>query len=305
MSRRGEYFDAMVRHLGAVYYQTLQGQASADDVAKAVEAVRARQAAADRSGRAEVLATKAATTASATGAPVSGQAAGGHVASGQAPGGQRTNRWRIADVMSSDWRTVSKNMPYKQVAQLMADHHLTAVPVVSDSGRVLGMVSEADLLRKEERSFGRLSAGLPKRSHHERVQADALTAAELMTSPAITIHPDAPLGAAARLMNARHVRRLPVVDPAGHLVGMVSRRDLLSVFLQPDDEIGAQVAAMLEGAALAGSDQITVAVVDGIVTLGGVVPDAGIVERAIRLASEVDGVVAVRRQVPVAVVPGG
>jgi CBS domain-containing protein len=60
-----------------------------------------------------------------------------------------------------------------------------------------------------------------------------------MTSPAITIHPDAPVGAAARLMNGHRIRRLPVVDPSGKLIGIVSRRDLLSVFLRPDEEIAA------------------------------------------------------------------
>ncbi len=73
--------------------------------------------------------------------------------------------------------TADKNMPYKQVARLLAENNLTSIPVLSGGGRVLGLISEADLLRKEERPFGRLSAGLPRRTHRERHQAEAVTAA--------------------------------------------------------------------------------------------------------------------------------
>jgi CBS-domain-containing membrane protein len=114
-----------------------------------------------------------------------------------------------------------------------------------------------------------------------------------MTAPAITIHPDAPLGAAARLMNAHHVRRLPVVNPAGELIGIVSRRDLMSVFLRPDAEIAAEVAASLAAMPQAGAIRVSVSVADGEVILTGEVPDAGMIASAIKVASDVDGVVAV------------
>lgn len=277
MSRREEYFESMLRDLGSVYYQTLHGQASASDVAQAVESVRMHQP------RSEQMARSGAETAGPTG--------------GQAPGRWANRpvrgRWRVADVMSTDVQTIDKNMPYKQIAQLLADNDLTAVPVVSGGGRVLGMVSEADVLRREERAFGRLSAGLPRRSHREREQAAALTAVELMTSPAITIHPDAPLGAAARLMNGHHIRRLPVVDASGQLLGMVSRRDLLNVFLRPDAEIAAEVNAALASILLTEAGQIAVRVTDGVVRLAGELPKAEMISGAVRLAAEVDGVVAV------------
>ena len=93
------------------------------------------------------------------------------------------------------------------------------MPVVTDDGRVIGMVSEADVLRKQERDFPRFAAGLPRRTRRERARTRARCAAELMSSPAITIHPDAPLGAAAGLMNGHRVRRLPVVDLSGKLIG--------------------------------------------------------------------------------------
>jgi CBS-domain-containing membrane protein len=160
-------------------------------------------------------------------------------------------------------------------------------------------VSEADVLRREERTFSRLGAGLPRRTHHERKQAQALTVATLMTTPAITIHPDAPLGAAARLMNAHHIRRLPVVNPAGELIGVVSRRDLLSAFLRPDADIAEEVARVLGKIAQAGPVRITVRVRDGKVVLRGEVPRATLSGEAVKIASDVDGVVAVTSRLTV------
>jgi CBS domain-containing protein len=202
-------------------------------------------------------------------------------------------RWRVSDVMATDPVTIDKNLPYKQVARVLAEKDLSAVPVISGGGRVLGMVSEADLLRREESAFGRLSAGLPRRTHRERAQAGALTAAGLMTSPAKTIHPDAPLGAAARLMNAHHISRLPVVSPSGELIGVVSRRDLLRVFLRPDAEIAADIATELGRVTQAGLTRIAVSVSDGEVTLTGELGPAGLIGTAVKIAAEVDGVVAV------------
>jgi CBS-domain-containing membrane protein len=165
--------------------------------------------------------------------------------------------------------------------------------VVSGDGYVLGIVSEADVLRKQERAFGRLVMGLPLRTRRERAQARARSASGLMTSPVITVRPDAPLGSAARLMNGRRIRRLPVVDDSGKLIGIVSRRDLLSVFLRPDEEIAAEVHAVLTGVLLEEPDGMTVTVRNGVVILSGTVARQELVPVAERLASEVAGVVAV------------
>ncbi|HEX9064009.1 MAG TPA: CBS domain-containing protein [Streptosporangiaceae bacterium] len=201
--------------------------------------------------------------------------------------------------MTTEVITVRKYMPYKDVARVLAEHDLTSVPVVSGGGRVLGMVSEADVLRREERAFGRLGAGLPRRTHHEREQAQALTVGTLMTAPAITIHPDAPLGAAARLMNAHHIRRLPVVNPAGELIGIVCRRDLLTAFLRPDSDLADEIADALGRIAQAGPVRITVRVTDGEVELAGQVPRATLVGEAVKIASDIDGVVTVRSKLTV------
>ncbi|MHB1596452.1 MAG: CBS domain-containing protein [Streptosporangiaceae bacterium] len=277
MNRRDQHLESMLRHLGSVYYQTLQGQASASDVARLVETVRQHQA-----GR----------HLAPDGAAAAGAAAAG-AAPGEPDGRPARGRWRVIDVMTTDVITVDRATPYKQVARMLAEHDVSALPVLSGGGRVLGMVSEADVLRKEERSFGRLSAGLPRRTHHEKEQAAALTAGELMTSPAITIHPDAPLGAAARLMNGHHIRRLPVVNPAGELIGLVSRQDLLSVFLRSDDEIAAEIADSLTRLLTEGPVQVAVTVTEGMATLTGRVPTAEQIGMVVKMAEETDGVVAV------------
>lgn len=261
MTRREEHFDAMLRHLGATYYQTVRGGATASDVARALESVEAED------GRRDEL------------------------AGSRRPG--KTGRWRVSDVMTTDVVTVDKAASYKEVARIMAGQKVNAVPVLTGNGRVAGIVSEADVLRKEERDFGRLGTGLPRRTRRERAQADARTVTELMSTPVITIHPDAPVGAAARLMNGHRIRRLPVVDSSGKLIGIVSRRDLLSVFLRPDEEIAAEVHGVLTGILLAEPDGVAVNVRDGVVTLTGTLAREDLIEVAERLASGVDGVITV------------
>ena len=261
MSHSDAHFNAMLRHLGAAYYQTIHGDGTASDVARALESAEAADGR-DREAR--------------------GQARRPH-----------SGRWRVRDVMTTDVVTVPGQMPCKQVARVMAARRVSGVPVVTKDRHVAGMVSEADILRKEERAFRRLGTGLPRRTRRERAQARARCAAELMTSPAITIHPDAPVGAAARLMNGHRIRRLPVVDPSGKLIGIVSRRDLLSVFLRPDEEIAAEVHGMLTGILLAEPDGVQVTVRDGVVILSGSLARPNLIPVAERLASGVDGVVAV------------
>lgn len=282
MNRREDYFESMLRNLGSVYYQTLQGQASAADVASAVESVRAS----------ETATADQATPA----AQVPPQVRGGPTSTtGTRPGTSagRGGKWRVSDVMTREVVTADRNMPYKQVVQLLADHGLSAVPVVSGGDRVLGVISEADVLRKEERAFGRIGTGLPHRTRQEREQAEALTADRLMTSPAVTVHPDAPLGAAVRLLNGHRIKQLPVVNPAGELLGIVSRHDLLNVFLRPDQEIAEEVAYVIGSMLLTDPERIAVNIADGVVTLTGELPRAELIGVATRLAGDVEGVVAV------------
>jgi CBS domain-containing protein len=202
-------------------------------------------------------------------------------------------RWRVRDVMTADVVTADRNMSYKQAAKLLTDERVSAIPVVAKGGRLVGVVSEADVLRKAERRPWRRGGGLSGRARHDRAKARARTAGQLMTSPVITIHPDASLSAAARLMNAHRIRRLPVVDTVGDLVGIVSRRDLMKVFLRPDEEITAEVSGVLGQILVEDAGQVTVGVSDGVVTLDGALGDQDLVPVAVGLTSGVDGVVAV------------
>ncbi|HTS96000.1 MAG TPA: CBS domain-containing protein [Streptosporangiaceae bacterium] len=261
MTRGDAQFDAMLRHLGAAYYQTMHGDGTASDVASALRSAEAAD------GRDRLP--------------------GNHV---RPP---HHGRWRVSDVMTTSVVTVPKDMPYKQVARVMTEQRVNAVPVLTGDGRVAGIVSEADVLRKEERAFRRLGTGLPRRTRRERVQARARCAEELMTTPVITIHPDAPIGAAARLMNGHRIRRLPVVDQSGQLLGIVSRRDLLSVFLRDDGEIAAEVHGVLTGLLLEEPGGVDVTVRDGVVILTGTLVRPDLIPVAECLAEGVDGVVAV------------
>jgi CBS domain-containing protein len=271
MSRRDEHFDAMLRHLGATYYQTLRGEGSAQEVERALDSVED----AHRSGGAD----------------------GGELAdAGTSARSHRGGRWRVRDVMSTDVVTAGKTTSYKEVARLMTEHKVSALPVMTKSGHLVGVVSEADVLRKEEHRFQWLVSGLSVHARRDRAKAGARTAAELMTSPVITTHPDASLASAARLMNDHHIRRLPVLDDSGALIGMVSRRDLLRVFLRPDAEISAEVHGVLTGVLLEDPQSVTVLVRDGVVTLRGSLREPELIPAALRLAADVDGVVSVTDQ---------
>jgi CBS-domain-containing membrane protein len=127
----------------------------------------------------------------------------------------------------------------------------------------------------------------------ERRHMSAATA-KLMTSPAVTIHPDAPIPRAASLMHAHHVKRLPVVDPDGKLLGIVSRRDLLTVFLRPDARIANEVRELLAEILFADPASVSVQVHDGVVVLtgqSGAAEQHGLIPVAIRLIWDIDGVV--------------
>ncbi len=267
MTRRDAHLEAMVRHLGAAYYQALHGTASAADVTKAV----AQVAEAVGDGDTRSLLT----------------------GDGEPGGTRRTGQWRVSDVMTAKVISVTGNASYKQIAQLLHEHHLTAVPVLTPEGQVAGVVSEADLLRKQESHDG--SGHRPSWQLHPAVRAktEARTAAGLMTAPAVTIGPDAVLGTAARLMSGHRIKRLPVVDPHGKLIGIVSRADLLRCFLRSDAEIAAEASAVLTEILLADAAAIRVTAHDGVITLAGRLASQEQVAAAVRLAEAIDGVVAV------------
>ncbi|HTU74083.1 MAG TPA: CBS domain-containing protein [Trebonia sp.] len=254
MTRTDMHLEAMLRHLGATQYGSPQDTASAADSTCAPDA--AGPTTLDR------------------------------------PTQSRPHRWarHVRDVMTTAVVTVDRVTPYKEVARLMADNGVSGFPVLDPEDHVVGVVTEANLLAEEEkRAWERMA--IP--GHGLRPQQQwALTAGELMSSPAITIRPDATIASAARAMNENRVRRLPVVGSDGRLLGIVSRRDLLRVFLRPDSVVGAEVREVFDEVLRAESGTITVTVRDGVVVITGPRDgDGSLAAVAIRLAWAVDGVV--------------
>lgn len=203
--------------------------------------------------------------------------------------------WRVDDVMTTAVVTVSAATPYREVVDLLVERCFSAVPVVDEHLRVTGVVSEADLLRKIEfagEEEPRLFEGRRRRS--ARGKAAARTAADLMSAPAVTVPAGTSVAAAARLMDDESVKRLPVVDGVGRLVGIVSRGDLLKVHLRPDDDIASDVASGVVRPYLSETgESVRVAVESGVVTLTGRVDRWSKTEYADRLIRQIPGVVAV------------
>lgn len=203
--------------------------------------------------------------------------------------------WQVDDVMTTAVVTVAQSTPYREVVDLLVGHRFSAVPVVDDFQRVTGVVSEADLLRKIEyagREEPRLFEG--RRRRGERTKASARTAAELMSAPPVVVPAGMSLAAAARLMDSEAVKRLPVVDDLGRLIGIVTRGDLLKVHLRPDDEILADVeSAVLRRFLVEEIDTVRATVRDGVVTLTGRVDRLSSKDIADRMIRQIPGVVAV------------
>jgi CBS domain-containing protein len=204
----------------------------------------------------------------------------------------------VKDVMSTRVIAVRKTASFKEMATRLREHHLSAFPVVDDDFKVIGVVSEADLLTKEALDGGQggmpgMISGILQRREQER--AAGLTAGDLMTRPAVTVQPDDPVEQAVRLMYARRVKRLPVTDSAGHLVGIISRTDVLTVYSRPDEEIRKEICdEVILNEFRADPAMFTVTVQDGIVTLEGEPDTARQGHDIASHARHVQGVVAVR-----------
>jgi len=200
------------------------------------------------------------------------------------------------DQMTRDVVTVGVHTPYKQIAQLLAESKVSGLPVVDPAGHVVGVVTEADLLAREEYpdEQGRRRPVLPLPGASRRRKAAAGTAGELMSTPAITIEKRTSVVRAAREMDRHHIKRLPVVDEVGRLVGIVSRRDLLKIFLRSDDEIRAEIETeVLEESLGIAPGIVSVNVADGLVTLEGRVQRKTLIPVVVRLAHAADGVIEV------------
>jgi CBS-domain-containing membrane protein len=199
----------------------------------------------------------------------------------------------VKDVMTTEVVAVRRETTFKEVAAALRRYRVSALPVVDDSGRVIGVVSEADLLAKEVLADPGLVAGLVHRKDVRK--AEGLTAGDLMTRPPVTAAPDDPIEQAARMMHFMRVKRLPVVNSGGQLAGIISRADVLAVFDRPDEDVrNAVVDGILLHDYLVDPRQFRVTVESGVVTMEGTPETTALGHALIRKVRHVPGVVAVR-----------
>ena len=199
------------------------------------------------------------------------------------------SRRKVGSVMVTDVTTVGPDTPFKAVAVLLASWNISGAPVVDEDDHVLGVVSQGDLLQHEA-PHGRLGNRQVKR------KAGATFVSDLMTKPAVTVRKDDDVTLAAKLLEEHRFHRLPVVDDEGKLVGIVSRSDLLRVFLRTDGEIREEVRdEVILREMSVDPASLYVAVHNGIVTLNGRVERSSMIPVLVALIGRVDGVVEVRQ----------
>ncbi|MBC9715911.1 CBS domain-containing protein [Streptomyces sp. TRM66268-LWL] len=199
----------------------------------------------------------------------------------------------VSDVMTHTAIAVGRDASFKDIVELLGEWKVSALPVLEGEGRVIGVVSEADLLPKEEFRTAGLCLHESRRRLADLEKAGAMTAGELMSSPAVTVHADATLAEAARIMVRRRVKRLPVVDGVGLLQGVVSRSDLLKVFLRPDEEIADEVRRTVI-ARIPAVAEVRADVDEGVVKLYGLPRDTSLIPVLARAVRAVEGVIDVR-----------
>lgn len=202
----------------------------------------------------------------------------------------------VRDVMTTEVWSVTPDTPLKDVASILVTANISGVPVCDSERHVLGVVSERDIIVKEQPHVvppGRIVRILLPREDDE-VKAGAHTAGEAMTSPALTIGPHRHVAEAARLLVENEVKRLPVVDQDGRLVGIVTRTDLVRLFARRDDVVAAEIRdEVLRGALWLEPGDVHVQVQSGEVRLEGEVESESDAEVLPRLVARVPGVVAV------------
>ncbi|WP_416956171.1 CBS domain-containing protein [Streptomyces sp. Agncl-13] len=208
---------------------------------------------------------------------------------------------KVGSVMTAEVVRATYGTPFKEVARLLGEHRISGLPVVDEDDQVIGVVSETDLMAhqaeapdpyepKKRFRFTDLTRGGKQRA----AKSTARTAGRLMTAPPVTVHADDTIVEAARTMAQHRVERLPVLDEENRLVGIVTRRDVLQVFLRPDAEIRDEVVAeILVRALWLAPSSVDVSVVEGVVTLAGHMERKSETEIAVSMVRQIDGVVAV------------
>lgn len=202
----------------------------------------------------------------------------------------------VKDVMTKDVVAVRETAGYKDIVAVMRQRRISALPVVDGADHLVGIVSEADLLLKEigqEAAAGHRMGG----GRRERAKATGVTAAGLMTKPAVVIGPHESVAAAARQMHDHWVKRLPVVNNAGRLVGIISRVDVLSVFGRPDSEIRDEVMKVIATEFALDPTAFDVTVTSGILTIAGQVDSHAVAAQLMDTLRHLEGVVDLRCRV--------
>jgi CBS domain-containing protein len=203
----------------------------------------------------------------------------------------------VASVMSSPVVTVTPETSFKAAVQMLRRKRVSGLPVVDATGRLVGIVTEGDLLNKVEQRNPDSYVPESRRHRLDRARAIALDVSSAMSTEVTTVGPDFPIALAAREMHTRGFKRLPVVDASGALVGIVSRGDLLTVFLRSDARVRADVRRTLRAAeANHGGRQLTGKVTGGVVVLSGTFDERSRLEATVRAVTTIDGVVGVRSQ---------
>jgi CBS domain-containing protein len=201
----------------------------------------------------------------------------------------------VASVMSSPVVTVTPETTFKECVRILRRKRVSGLPVVDVSGRLVGIVSETDLLNKVERRDPDTYVLESRRHRLDRARALALDVASAMSSDVVSVAPDFPISLAAREMHTRGFKRLPVVDSTGRLVGIVSRGDLLTVFLRTDREVRADVVKVLaEATKKHGGHELRARVSQGVVELSGSFEEKTRCEATVRAVTSIEGVVGVR-----------
>ena len=203
---------------------------------------------------------------------------------------------KVRDIMTTDPVKVTGSTRLKEAARLMVRHRVSGLPVVDDGGKLIGIVSEGDFIRREagrERPHGvSLLDAVFGEGELEPVGAE--TVAEVMTRSVVTITPEATVGEAARVMGRRNVKRLPVVDLEGDLVGIVSRADVVGAFTKPDDVIEDEVREdVIRRLLFLDPELVDVSVNDGVVSLAGELENRTEAHLLEELARRIAGVVRV------------
>ncbi|MBC6461768.1 CBS domain-containing protein [Actinomadura sp. HBU206391] len=199
----------------------------------------------------------------------------------------------VRDVMATAVVAVEEKTPFKDIVHVMHRHHVSAVPVVDSTGQVRGVVSESDLLLKEaDPDAGGEVHLMPERRREQR-KAEGTIAAEVMTSPPITVPASATVEDAARSMRRHKVGQLPVIDPlSGRLIGIVGRADVLGVYRRPDTDIQQDVTDKVIAQEFAMNPRrFAVTVQDGRVTVEGEIERRSLVPLLMHAIRHVEGVV--------------